>query len=424
MGWQRALLILEGLTLTLGASGLFIWSFSRPAPVILKGEPIGCLLNLGNPMATDGKTGRALNVWDLQVFDHKLYVAGGDTVQNSGPINLWAYNLTTQSFELDHTLPEEAIEHFRAFDNKLYIPAADPRRGDARKFYRKEIGGKWQGFLSHAVTLAHVRDLIQTPSGEILMVGNNRQPRNPTKPATAITHNHGESLRGAGLKNSPGPAFNWFFSVFSYRGTIYAPTSLLRDHANLAGAIAVFNPTQDRFELDPKLKNDEFIPSELIGSNSSQQGPQVSYRLWNPLEFQGALVYPVRSYSFYWNTYHAAYMNSIGFYVKPHMGISPRSVRFPDDQAIGEDALLLEDELYVLANAKGTAHRFKIYVYKTSGKQHPYRWQEVLQFQSPNKARAFEYDNGTFYFGLGQDFGDPIGQSGTILRGSAADCQP
>ena len=116
-------------------------------------------------MARDGKTGRSLNVGDLQVFDGQIYVAGGSTVDNTGPINVWAYNPRTQQFNQDYRVAEEAIEHYRVFNNQLYIPAADPRGSDAPKFYRRGLNRPWQQYASNAVTLAHVRDLIQNLHG-------------------------------------------------------------------------------------------------------------------------------------------------------------------------------------------------------------------------------------------------------------------
>jgi hypothetical protein len=377
-----------------------------------------CVISLGNPLSSDGQTDRSLNIWDMQVFKGKIYLGGGSTIENEGPINIWAYNPLIQTFENEDTVDEEAIEHFKIFDNKLYIPAADPRLGDANKFYRKELDGNWNVYGSNSVTLAHVRDLIETNSGDILMVGNNRQAdNNLSKPAIAITKDNGRSFQGAGLDKLPAPFvdFNWFFSVFYYKNQIYAPSSLLRDCCNISGSIASYNPKIQKFELDNKITNDEFIPANEIGENRGKYGLNIIYRIWNPVEFKGFLVYPVRSYSINLDTYQEAYMNSLGFYVKEDMGKTPRAVKFPDGSSVGEDVLVINKELYALANQKISPTKFIIYVYKTGFPARDDNWKEVLHFQSTNKARSFEYLDGKFYFGLGQDYGDPIGKSGEIL---------
>ncbi len=375
------------------------------------------IINLGNPLAKDNKADRALNVWDLQVYNSKIYIAGGSTVHDAGPINIWAYNPFTHSFNKEYTVDEEAIEHYKVFDNELYIPAADPCQGDSNKFYRKKLNEKWKLYSSNFLTLAHVRDLIKTNTDDILLVGNNRYADDLTQPATAITSDNGKSFQGAGIDKVPDPLidFNWFFSVFSYNNKIYAPSSVLRDYFNVPKIIATYNPKIKKFELDDNLTNDEFIPANEIGKNRGKYGLNIIYRIWNPVEFKSFLVYPVRSYSINPDTYQEAYMNSLGFYVKEDMGKTPRAVQFPDGSSVGEDVLVLNDELYVLANQKISPTKFIIYVYKTDFPARDDNWKEVLHFQSTNKARSFEYLDCKFYFGLGQDYGDPIGKSGDIL---------
>ncbi|MGF1601761.1 MAG: hypothetical protein ACFCU8_07025 [Thermosynechococcaceae cyanobacterium] len=373
---------------------------------------------LGNPMASDGKTGRALNVWDLQSFGGKIYVAGGSTTQNSGPINVWAYSPNAQQgFVKEFTVNEEAIEQFRVFGSDLYIPAADPKRGDTHKFYRRSLQAPWKLYQSPAPALAHVRDLLKTPSGDIILVGNNRSAiKDPSRPGAAVTRDQGASFQGAGLEQSKKAAANWFFSIFSYQGSIYAPTSLLRDADNQPGVIGIYDPKRQRIELSPTLKSEEFIPRIQLGSQIGPQGADIIYRLWQPVEYNSSLVYPVRSYSYTEAKYQSAYLNSIGFYVKRNMGATPSSVIFPDRKSIGEDTLIINDELYVLTNAKVSSEKFWVYVYKTKTPTDLQSWQEVLRFESRNKARSFEYLDQSFYFGLGQDHNDLIGDSGRILR--------
>ncbi|MEO1800118.1 MAG: hypothetical protein AAFR62_06775 [Cyanobacteria bacterium J06629_2] len=367
------------------------------------------LINLGNPLATSGITGRSLNVWDLQAFEGKIYLGGGSTVDNTGPIDVLAYNPARQKFEKEYTVQEEAIEHYRVFDNQLYIPASDPKIGDSNKFYRRDVSGTWQLYQSKAIALAHVRDLIKLDTEEILLVGNNRSYKQLSKPATAITTDGGKSFQEAGINNPPDNEFNWFFSVFTYQEKIYAPTSLLRDCLDEPGTIAVYNPRQRKFELDLQLDNSEFIPQ------SCRHGFYIIYRLWHPVEFQGALVYPARSYSYYDRNKPQAYMNTIDLYVKPAPEATPFAVTFPDGKSVGEDLLVIDNRLYAIANAKIAKDKFLVYLYKTNDPTVENNWQEVLHFRSSNKVRSFEYLDGKFYFGLGQDYGDRLGKAGSIL---------
>ena len=374
---------------------------------------------LGNPLREDGHTARALNVWDLQVFEDRIYLGGGSTVTNSGPIKVWAYNPQARRFIHEHTVKEEAIEHFRVFNRQLYIPAADPTKGDRHKFYRREAG-QWQRYDSARPKLAHVRDLIETDTGEILMVGNSRQLEKPTARGTAIAlaRQNGLKIKPAGVENAPEEKgvvladYNWFFSVFRYQNRIFATNSLLRDARNFQGAIAEYDPQLKSFRLNFKLRNDEFIPADLIASED-MQGIEVIYRPWNPVQFQEYLVYPVRSYSNLPNNYEEAYMNTSGFFYKSGMGSTPQPLKLPKGE--GEDVLVIDNKLYVLANRRNRNEKFTTYVYKADLLQDKTKWKRVLKFTGWNKARSFEYLNGTFYFGLGHDYGEAVNNSGDIL---------
>ena len=134
---------------------------------------------------------------------------------------------------------------------------------------------------------------------------------------------------------------------------------------------------------------------------------------WNPVEFQDYLVYPVRSYSNSLDNYEEAYMNSIGLFYKSGMGSSPQTLKMPRGE--GEDVLVVNDELYVLTSRRKRDGRFVNYVYKTDNLGTKTKWQRVAQFEEWNKARSFEYLDGIFYFGLGQDYIDAVNNSGDIL---------
>jgi hypothetical protein len=376
---------------------------------------------LGNPMSQDGQKGRALNVWDLQVFDGKVYVAGGSSITNSGPINVWAYNPKTEAFEQEYTVDEEVIEHFRVIEHELYLPAGDPRNNDANKYYRKGVNSQWRKYSSSSVKLAHVRDLLKTSNGDILLVGNNRQFGDFSKPAIAITSDDGISFSGVDVENIPPMKdvilvdYNWFFSIFSYQNKIYATTALLRKDFQQPGSIAVYDSPNKRFFLDAQLKSSDLIPSQRIKNPFGSLQDSAIYRIWNPVEYQGSLVYPARSYSISQNNARQAYMNSLGLFIKLTPESNPFAVKFPRRKALGEDVIVINNELYALANLEKERGKFIVYVYKTTNPIKRKNWAEVLHFSSSNKARSFEYFNQTFYFGLGQDDGEPVNNSGTII---------
>ncbi|MBQ3598323.1 MAG: hypothetical protein II987_03550 [Clostridia bacterium] len=83
---------------------------------------------LGIPTAkryTEGISAR--NPWDMAIFDDKLYIGSGDYDANSGPVDMWCYNLDSETWSNSGTLLEEEIDRFCFIDDKLAVPGIDPQ---------------------------------------------------------------------------------------------------------------------------------------------------------------------------------------------------------------------------------------------------------------------------------------------------------
>ena len=78
-------------------------------------------------------------------------------------------------------------------------------------------------------------------------------------------------------------------------------------------------------------------------------------------------------------------MNSIDFFIKSAIGSSPQELNLPH-QALGEDVLIVDNELYMLANRQERDEKFIVSVYKTNRLDRKIKWQQVLQFNNVNKA--------------------------------------
>jgi hypothetical protein len=102
---------------------------------------------LGNPLVErypDGsKFHYARRISDLQHFDRKLYVGHGDWGENSGPTDVWHYDLHAKQFVKQGQIEDEAADHYRVIDGRLYLPGTDPQEDWSRgNFYRQE-NGQW-----------------------------------------------------------------------------------------------------------------------------------------------------------------------------------------------------------------------------------------------------------------------------------------
>lgn len=65
--------------------------------------------------------------WDMAIFDDKLYIGSGDYDKNSGPVDMWCYDIDNNTWSNSGTLPEEEIDRFCIIDSKLTVPGIDPQ---------------------------------------------------------------------------------------------------------------------------------------------------------------------------------------------------------------------------------------------------------------------------------------------------------
>jgi WD40-like Beta Propeller Repeat len=91
----------------------------------------------------------------LYVYNNKIYVAYGDTVTNTGPIAINAYDLTTRSFTGSLlTVQTEALNKYREIDGALYSPTIDPVSSGPAGFAR---GEPW--INTTPITARHIFDM-------------------------------------------------------------------------------------------------------------------------------------------------------------------------------------------------------------------------------------------------------------------------
>jgi hypothetical protein len=70
-------------------------------------------------------------------------VGHGDWGENSGPTDIWCYDLHKKEFVHQGQIEDEAADHYRVINGKLYVPGTDPQEDWSKgNFYRLEAG-KW-----------------------------------------------------------------------------------------------------------------------------------------------------------------------------------------------------------------------------------------------------------------------------------------
>ena len=90
---------------------------------------VGCAKdeNLGVPSAERfGGNAVARCVWDVKVFDGKVYIGSGDYDANTAPTDIWAYDLGDNKWTLSGSVEDEAVLRFIELDGTLVAPGIDP----------------------------------------------------------------------------------------------------------------------------------------------------------------------------------------------------------------------------------------------------------------------------------------------------------
>jgi len=440
------------------------------APAAEASDISGFLVDLGNKPAAWGQRGASRNVWDLQVFDGKIYIGMGNTATDSRPQPIWAFSHATGSWAEapEAVIDQEAIEVYRVLEGRLYIPAADPKGAatEASKFYRRSLDGSWTHFFStRAFHMAHIRDLALV-DGLLVGVGNSRRPHHLMHPKTSaiavplmvvdiMQDSDREMLEFQSAISLMPPAeggsvdadasqrnrmANWFFSIFRLHDGLYAstrwlswapdfpePVGLYAERTQYPPQVPPF-PTVVRW--DSALKEwvapepgtiDRLVPA------SPDRKIGLTLRPYKPVLFGELWFAPLRSYGRNRSDYRQAYNQSADFVVKPPDGPGVRVV-LPDSDALGEAVLVHDGRLFVLANARGADGEYRVFVYALdradarAGRMDPETglaldaWEEVFMFESSNLARSFARIDDTWYFGLGVAHGEPVGRAGTLLR--------
>ena len=392
---------------------------------------------LGNPPVLDGVSGKGRNIWDVQSHQGKIYIGFGSTVQNTGPTTLFAYDPISDSLLQECTLQAEAIERFRVFNDTLFVPNSDPKGGDQLKFSIVVDGDCTDVTLHH--NFAHVRDMYLF-DGRYYLVGNSRCPKmyDPSCAGLIALDHWGQSYQDSllhPLLSAVDPymnmRWNWFFGMLEVGDALVIPNAMFteRYNGNLTIKDNLFYHIDDDSlhwsALEPestRLKHHHFYPAlPATPGTDDTLGLQTSLRPFAQLNSQGKTLYTLRTYSMFSGLYQSAYNNSRGLMIKDSLRSSALPVTLPESKAVGEDLLQINDEVFVLANMKVAQDEFWVYVYRSTDPQAaPTAWKEVMRFSSSNMARSFEFYDGHFYFGLGQNDWDDLNNAGQLLR---VDCR-
>ncbi len=127
---------------------------------------------IGIPSQERFSTGeKARCVWDIKLWDGKLYVGGGDYSKNTGPTDIWVYDLQDKEWKSSGRVPDEAVARFNVIGGNLIAPGIDPKEDWSVGNYYKLEQGEW---VTHRVLpkAIHTFDMIEYKGLIVAGIGN------------------------------------------------------------------------------------------------------------------------------------------------------------------------------------------------------------------------------------------------------------
>jgi hypothetical protein len=338
---------------------------------------------IGNPALAQPAFSR--NIWDLQVFDGRLFIGTGDAWRNTGPIPVISYNGKT--FETEFTVDDEQIYSFVVTNNQLLIPGTDPREDwSLGNFYRLEprcLAPKpcWSKTRSIPYGV-HTYDLLQEENRLYATIGG---WDDPPEPGLLESVDGGVTWRSATAPELMGFTFT---KLFRFNGQIYAAQAVKGDTSTTGLA---------------KLEDGVFKDAGIAGEKLLPGLDTTARRLKRLTTHNNRLYYLAVSGGDNANFASAAFTGS-SFDDITQIPLGPNEK--PTD-------FLANDSSISLLTTEATANGYTNRVYTSSTST-----DFVLQFsfETPSFARSLEFFEGAWYFGLGCLETENCDAAGAILK--------
>lgn len=360
------------------------------------------VVNLGIPLKKaypDGEHTYSRNVWDMQLFDGRIFLGGGNSSnqgpsQNSGPVPIMAYDLKSHAFVNEGRVMDDQIDLYRPIEGQLYIPGHDAT-GSWKwgNFYVRTPDAKWKMYRNVPDAL-HLYDLVKR--GDRLFAGIGL-------------------YEGAAVGMTDDMGTHWKIVPLG-RSRVYA-----------------FMPIGDTLLALKKFKATDkpyfSVAQYLEDGNFSARFDISMYRMFPQTRFsqryaRAVRITPLEQKTLYiggykYNDHQTLPFGLYAAELKEGRFIA-RRLLLPKG-TVPRDLLVRGDRLFLLTQTP--AHNgVRIAVWEAAV-SNLLKWTERFYFDYPTFARSFEYAEGSFYFGMGcdvdpehwKDMAMPV-QTGEILK--------
>ncbi|MBR6532840.1 MAG: hypothetical protein IKT44_00205, partial [Clostridia bacterium] len=305
--------------------------------------------------------------WDVEVYNNALYVASGDYDVNKGPVSVWCYNIKNGIWENSAELPDEQIERFHIFDNKLYAPGCDPKESwDLGNYYICDKG-EWT-VMRNLPGGIHNFDLIKY-DGKLfagLGVSDGDSPIVMSTDEKEWTPVY--LYKGDGLRRFYNADFIRVYDFFVLNDRLYAYFFLSSDSQ---WASEIYHYDGERFVYHSDMLA-ELYDTRHTYAHISQK-----------VEFRGK-----------------QYFTNGSLFVSENM-VTAEEVLLEDTVEV-LDIRVIGSSLYALCNEsiinENGDEEFIISLRRSKTGE---EFTEMFYFNYPVRALSFTYRNGIFYFGMG-----------------------
>jgi len=378
--------------LTFLALGVFL-ADAQAAP-----EVTAALENLGIPSLArypEPSWRYARNVWDMQVFNGRVYLGHGNGSNsepniNAGPVPILYFDPSSGQFvnENNFSVADEQIDVYRIIDGQLYVPGQDAKEDwSFGNFYRLESAG-WKKYRTMQNAL-HVYDIVGYKNQLVAGVGDTPMDFFPVLASTDGGNSWREIKKGAG-----------FF--LGRRGVLFELQGLLHSPSIVYGNTMFSAPSHwTQYDGSTATERPDLTFTAVFPQTTVFQSTYTSAgKIARPVNFGGAVAY----IGGYYHNDHQ--MRPYGTYVARSLtpgNLDIEKIPLPANDKPW-DLLARPDAVYLLASEKvdGAPDVFINKVYRSADLS---AWIEVFRFSQPTFALSFEEIGGDFYFGLGTDIG-------------------
>ncbi|WP_143177878.1 hypothetical protein [Cystobacter ferrugineus] len=366
----------------------------------------------------------ARNVWDLQVFNKKIYIGQGNSsnvapAPNAGPIPITTYDTTQGKFTLEplvysppsgikNVVDEEQIDIFKVLNGSLYIPGHDATESQAHgNFYKLDPNGNWYKYRKIPAGV-HVYDMAWF-GGRLFAAVAEGSSSGATTATVMMSEDGGQTWPTKWQVALYG--HQRAYTLFELNGKLHASNAMPMQNnkwGDGARLLEISSVTKDGVQSIEARQIDVTGRAMFPGLYRTNPTVVPSARMVRTTPVGGKLMYIAGEIV---NDHQWV---SQGLFLASGINTATR-LTLPVTDALPMDILVRGTEVYVLVHLKTGSSAYTNLVYRASVTA-PTTWTEVFRFNRDTFARSFEELNGDFYFGLGCHTDVQPASTGSLLR--------